>query len=51
MTSISMIIAGGFINARNAKFDRNMDTFNEAKLIVIMYHMMLFTDLLPDPET
>ena len=25
--------------------------FNEAKLIMIMYHMLLFTMFVPDPET
>ena len=28
-----------------------MDMFNEVKLILIMYHMMLFTDFVGDPET
>ena len=26
-----------------------MDSFNEIKLIVLMYHMMLFTMAVPDP--
>ena len=28
-----------------------MDMFNEVKLIMIMYHMLLFTMFVPDPET
>ena len=51
MQSIMIIIAGGYIKIRKTNFDRNMDTYNEVKLIFIMYHMMLFTDFVPDPET
>mmetsp|Transcript_13181 Transcript_13181/g.17922 ORF Transcript_13181/g.17922 Transcript_13181/m.17922 type:complete len:291 (+) Transcript_13181:2003-2875(+) len=51
MLSILLIIVGGWTNARKDRFDRNMDMFNECKLIYIMYHMMLFTDFVPQPET
>ena len=51
MLSIFIIISAGYIDARNSKFDRGMDVFNEAKIIFLMYHMMLFTDFLPDPIT
>ena len=51
MSSVMIIIATGFINVRTSSFDRKMDIFNEVKLIFVMYHMMLFTDFLPDPET
>lgn len=50
MTSLFLIVGLGYIDVRTSKFDRMMDIFNEAKLIVIMYHMILFTDFLPDPE-
>ena len=51
LLSIFIIISAGFIDARDSKFDRVMDAFNEAKIILLMYHMMLFTDFLPDPIT
>lgn len=47
-SSILLIIAGGHINVRNSKYDGNMDTFNEVRLIFIMYHMMLFTMYVSD---
>ena len=40
---------GAFIDAKVRRFDRMMDMFNEVKLIVIMYHMMCFSSLVPDP--
>lgn len=51
MLSVAMIISGGYVNARESNFDKGMDTFNEVKLILIMYHMMLFTNFVPDIET
>jgi len=51
MSSIFVIIASGYIDARTSRFDRLMDVFNEAKLIVIVYHLCLFTDFVPEPET
>lgn len=49
-TSIFLIMIGGHINARKNKYDRNMDLFNEIKLIFIMYHMMLFTMFVSDVD-
>ena len=51
MSSIAMIIANGHIKAKNSKFDQRMEAFNEVKLLLIMYHMLCFTNLGPDPET
>ena len=51
MLSIFIIIAAGHIDARISNYDRWMDIFNEGKLIIIMYHLMTFTDFVPDPET
>lgn len=51
MMSIFIIIAEGYINARKSNFDRNMNLYNEAKLIFIMYHLILFSDFLPNPES
>ena len=48
MSSIFLIIANGYIDARKTSYDRKMDRFNELKLIVLMYHMMLFTQFVPD---
>ena len=50
-TSIMVIIAAGHIKARKNKFDTFLDIMNETKLIVIMYHMILFTDFVPEFET
>ena len=51
MSSIFCIIINGYSNARNTKFRKRMDTFNEMILIVLMYHLLLFTMFVPDPET
>ena len=51
MSCVAIIIAAGSIKARKKRFDQRMDVFNEVKLIVIMYHMMLFTMFIPDAET
>ena len=51
LTSIALIIAAGYFKARNSSYDRKMDIFQEAKLIVIMYHLMLFTMFVSDLET
>ena len=50
MLSVFLIIASGYINVRRTNFERRMDVFNEVKVIIIMYHLMLFTDFLPDPN-
>ena len=46
-----MIIANGHITVKKSSFDQKMEAFNEVKLIVIMYHMLTFTQAGPDPET
>ena len=51
MLSTFIIIAAGYIDARTRRYDRYMDVFNEIKLIVIMYHLMTFTDFVPAAET
>lgn len=50
-TSLIVAASQAYTLARDTKFDRAMEIFNEVKLIVIMYHMMYFSDLGPDPET
>ena len=45
-----MIIATGHLQVRKTSFAKKMDYFNELKIMTIMYHMMLFTDFVPDPE-
>ena len=42
--------AGAFIRTKESAFDRAMEMFNEVKLIVIMYHMMFFSEFGPEPE-
>lgn len=50
-SSIMLIIAAGFIDARKSKYDKYMDIFNEVKLILLMYHLLLFTMFVPELET
>jgi len=47
--STLLIIIAGHIKARQTKFDSKMDLFNEVKLIIIMYNLMLFSLLVHDP--
>mmetsp|Transcript_46320 Transcript_46320/g.61322 ORF Transcript_46320/g.61322 Transcript_46320/m.61322 type:complete len:231 (+) Transcript_46320:378-1070(+) len=51
MTSVTLIIAASYTNARERAYDRRMDIFNEVKLIFLMYHMVLFTAFVPDAQT
>ena len=46
-----MIIANGYFNAREQSFVKFLDFYNEIKLILIVYHLMLFTMFVPKPET
>ena len=50
-SSVFLIITSGYIKVRNSKYGDRMDKFNEIKIIFIVYHLMLFTMLVPDPET
>ena len=50
-SSIFLIIASGYIKVRKTKFGDRMDKFNEIKIIFIVYHLMLFTMFVPNPET
>lgn len=43
-SSMIMLGAVGLTKARNSRFDRAMDTFNEARFLILSYHIMLFTD-------
>ena len=51
LTSTALIISAGYFRTRNTSYDRIMDIFNETKLMVIMYHLMLFTMYVPEIET
>ena len=42
-----MIVAAGYIRVFRDSYERRMDAFNEIKLLLLMYHMMLFTDFVP----
>ena len=50
-TSTAMMVTIGYSNARRTAFDRRMDHFNEIKLIVVTYHVMMFTGFVPNAET
>ena len=52
LTSVAILTVNGHVErARTKSFDQKMDAFNEVKLILIMYHLILFTTFVPDPET
>ena len=51
MTSIVLIIAVNWLPVHLTNQSKAMTTFNEIKLIVITYHMMLFTDFVGDVDT
>ena len=51
LSSTFLIILTGFLRTRQVRASNLMDRFNEAKLIVIMYHIICFTQFVPDPET
>ena len=46
--SIFMIIIGGTTESRSTQSAKKMDLFNEFRLIMIMYHMILFTMFMSD---
>ena len=50
-SSIVIMITAGYTRARLSTFDRKMDIFNEIKLLMVTYHIMMFTPFVPDPET
>ena len=49
-TSTAIITTLKYTNARASKLSHFLDIFNEVKLNLIVYHMMLFTMFVPDPE-
>ena len=49
-TCHAMIAIASFKKARNCSFDRRMDIFNEIKLIMLLYHMLTFSDFGPDEK-
>lgn len=51
MSCIMMIIANGSTKVRDSQFQAKMDFFNEIKLMLIMYHLILFTDFISDVDT
>ena len=50
LTSITIMTATHYTQARNTAFDQRMDVFNEAKILILMYHMIIFTEFVDDPE-
>ena len=51
MTCVTLIITIGHVKTRDKTRDTNMEIFNEVKLILIMYHIICFTDYIDDSET
>ena len=51
ISCLCIAAAGAFIRTKESAFDRAMEMFNEVKLIVIMYHMMFFSEFGPEPES
>lgn len=49
-TSLALIAIASFTSARKNSFDRRMDIFNEMKLILLLYHLMMFTNFGPNEE-
>lgn len=49
ISSMFLLLITVQFRTRNTRFSTRMDSFNEIKLIVLMYHMMLFTMAVPDP--
>ena len=50
MSSIWCIILTGYTKIRVTKFHNAMDVFNEIKIILMMYHLMLFSGFGPNPD-
>ena len=46
--SVAMIAVAGYTEVRTSQYHKSMDMFNEIRLVLIMYHMLLFTGFLPD---
>ena len=51
MMSVFLIISAGTLNPSLSRADMYMERFNETRLIIIVYHIMCFTDFIPDSET
>ena len=51
LSCLAMIVTIGYTKARLTNFDRRMDLFNEIKMLIITYHIMLFSPFVPDIPT
>ena len=49
VSSLFILMVSVSVRTRMTTFSTRMDSFNEIKILVIMYHMMLFTMAVPDP--
>ena len=49
-TSTWCIILTGYTQARDTRYLVAMDAFNEIKLLAVMYHLMCFSQFVPDPD-
>lgn len=50
MTCITVIIIFGYSNVYFLPYDRRVEFFNEATIILCVYHCFIFTDFVADPE-
>lgn len=51
LVSIFLIIYVGFIKPFKIPFMNKLELFNEVTILVITYHLLLFTNFNPDPIT
>mmetsp|Transcript_18400 Transcript_18400/g.24681 ORF Transcript_18400/g.24681 Transcript_18400/m.24681 type:complete len:115 (-) Transcript_18400:967-1311(-) len=50
-TATMALAAANMTSVRTSTFDRRMDIFNEAKVILLIYHMILFSPFVQDELT
>ena len=50
LPSLILIVLVGYACARTNTFDRRIDYFNEVRLLLILYHILTFTALVPDAQ-
>ena len=48
-TTLSFMVIICFIRARISRYDRMIDIFNQAKLLLLLYHIIVFSSLVGDP--
>ncbi len=51
LSSVCVIIILGYTNVFFLPFDRKLEYFNEASILICINHLFLFTDFVSDPQT